>query len=392
MARTPRAETLRKKYEQYRTTTLNLIPSENVLSQEVLRALGAPMAGRYAGRPESYGGSSIFHELWEECESLATIVFDCEASSVAPISGHLAGMMALDSFCQKGEKIATVSASNGGYKGYNEGQIPELLGLPAISLPFDVPRWNINIEGSLQMIAREKPSVVILGGTIFLFPHPVKEISEAVHGYGGKVIYDGSHVLGLIAGKKFQSPLEEGADVLLGSTHKTLFGPQGGIVLSNDKSVIQSIENRYLYRFEDNFHLNRVAALAIALEEMKKHGRAYATKIVQNSETLARELYRRGLPVAGKIMGFTKSHQVFLNYGDSGNSIRQTLETNLIICDSRVRLGTNEVSRRGMGAKEMKLIAELVSLGASREKDAAVSKSVRSLISRFKRIKYTLEN
>ncbi len=391
MAPQPRAVKLRKEYERYRSSTLNLIPSENVLSPQVLEALASPMAGRYAGRPETYGGSHIFHELWEECEVLAERIFNCKASSVAPISGHVAAMMALDAFSRRGDNIGVISASSGGYKGYNEGMIPDVFGFHAVILPFDQAKWNIDLVKSLQIIDTEKPSTVILGGTVFLFPHPVKEISEAVHAYGGRVVFDGSHVLGLIAGGEFQDPLREGADVLLGSTHKTLFGPQGGIILSNDKSIISSIEERYVYRFIDNFHLNRIAALAVALEELRKHKTAYARNIVRNSQSLASELYDHGLPIAGKQEGFTKSHQVFLNYGDAGSSIRDMLESNLIICDSRVRLGTNEVTRRGMGPREMKEIAELVSVGVVKKKSRPVIKSVRDLVSRFKGIKFTLD-
>jgi glycine hydroxymethyltransferase len=369
-----------------------MIPSENILSKDVLRALASPMAGRYAGRPESYGGSKIFHELWEHCEELVEEVFDCDAASVAPVSGHLAGMMALDSFCKKGDKVGVIEASNGGYKGYNEALIPDVLGLESISLPFDLTNWNIDLEPSLEVLDRYKPSAVVLGGTVFLFPHPVAEIAKAVHSYGGKVIYDGSHVLGLIAGGQFQQPLSEGADVLLGSTHKTLFGPQGGIILSNQKEIVKAIEESYLYRFIDNFHLNRIAALAVALEEVKKHGKAYARNIVQNSRALASEMGNRGLPVVGRSNSFTRSHQVFLDYGEHGDEIRDKLEANRIICDSRVRFGTNEATRRGMGISEMKQIAELVGQSLANDRGRAVSWSVSALVSRFRGIKYTLDN
>jgi glycine hydroxymethyltransferase len=350
------------------------------------------MAGRYAGRPESYGGSRFFHEIWKSCELLACEVFRCESASVAPISGHVAGMMALDAVTKRGDKVAVVSSSNGGYRGYNQGLIPDVMGLDVIDLPYEHSMYNINLEGSLELILEQKPSAVVLGGTVFLFPFPLKEICETVHSYGGKVVYDGSHVLGLIAGRKFQDPLGEGADVLLGSTHKTLFGPQGGIILSNDRSVISRIEDRFLYRFIDNFHLNRVAALGIALEETKKHRDQYAKKVVSNSKELAGELYSRGLPVAAKEFGFTESHQVLLTYGSLGATIRDVLDSNSIICDSRVRLGTNEVTRRGMGSKEMKAIAALVAEAVPKENQPSVVRKVRSLLSRFRQVKYSLEN
>ncbi len=377
-------------YEEYRAQTLNLIPSENIISPGVSKVLGSSMAGRYAGMPESYGGTGVFHEIWKKSEDIATIVFGCKRASVVPVSGHIAGMIALDRLCHRGETIATISASVGGYKGYTQGCIPDVLGLKVAYLPFDRKRFNIDTDKSVKMIREKKPAVVILGATVFLFPHPVKELSEAAHSYGGKVIYDGSHVLGLIAGKEFQRPLAEGADVMLGSTHKTLFGPQGGIILSDDSPFMNGVEENYLYRFIDNFHLNRVAGLGVALEEIKACGPEYARKVVQNSKALANELDSLGLPVAGKEANFTRSHQVLLNYGDRGSFVRDTLESNGIIVDSRVRLGTSEVTRRGMGMHQMREIGRLVLRGLAKRNDQAVKKEVLRLVANYRKIKYTL--
>lgn len=380
-----------RKYENFRSQTLNLIPSENLLSRAVLEALSSTLAGRYAGRPESYGGSGIFHQIWKRSENLATQVFHCKFSSVAPVSGHLAGMMALDSLCKRRDTILVLSSKFGGYKGYNSGFVPDVFGLKVAYLPFDEERFNINSDSAIKLVNKTRPAAVILGATVFLFPHPVKEISEVVHSYGGKVIYDGSHVMGLIAGGAFQDPLEEGADLLLGSTHKTLFGPQGGMILSNRHHLIEKIESSYLYRFIDNFHLNRIAALGVALEEMKIHGRKYAKRVIQNSKVLAEVLDAKGLPVAARESGFTRSHQVFLNYVNRGEKIRNALETNKIVVDSRVRLATNEVTRRGMGADEMEEIARLVSGGVFAN-SPKIRMGVSNLLKRHRKTGYTLAN
>jgi glycine hydroxymethyltransferase len=381
------------RYENYRSSTLNLIPSENVLSKDVLKALGSRMAGRYAGKPESYGGSRIFHDLWERVEELARRIFHSSYASVLPVSGHVAGMIAIDSLRKRnGDNIATMSAEHGGYKGYDASHIPEMMKLNASYLPFDFNSWNIDLSQSLEKIERERPSIVILGATVFLFPHPVKEIAKGVHSYGGKLIYDGSHVLGLIAGRCFQDPLAQGADVILGSTHKTMFGPQGGLILTNDHEIMSRIEERTLYRFVDNFQLNRVAALGVALEEIRKHGRTYARNVIQNSKALAIALNKEGLPVVGATKGFTESHQVFLDYDGRGTAVRNDLETNGIISDSRVRLGTNEVTRRGMQRKEMTTIAHLVRATLASPNDSKIRRQVRSLVSRYHKIKYTLDS
>jgi glycine hydroxymethyltransferase len=384
--------TLVSKYEAYRNSTLNLIPSENVLSSLVLSTLGSPMAGRYAGKPESYGGSKIFHEIWEEAERLARKVFGCSFASVLPVSGHVAGMMAIDSVCKRGDELYTLRASDGGYKGYNGDYLPSIFGLSVSYIPFDRRAWNVDLDATLRKLEKSKPRLVILGGTVFLFPHRVREIASLVHAYDGRVVYDGSHVLGLIAGGCFQDPLAEGADILVGSTHKTLFGPQGGLILTNDDEIARDIADRALYTFVDNFHLNRVAALGVSLEETRVHGKSYAKRVVENSRFLAEHLHAEGVKVEGEGNGFTESHQVFLNFEDKGGEVRDKLETNRIIVDSRVRLGTNEITRRGMSTREMKEIANYVSRAISKPNDSRVRSEVRELVKQFRKIKFTLSN
>lgn len=377
-------------YERYREKTLNLIPSENLLSADVLKALSSRMAGRYAGRPESYGGSGVFHEIWKKCEQLAGRTFDSRAASVSPISGHMAGLIALYNLCPRGGRIAVLSAGNGGYAGYTEEFLPDLLGLRTLYLAFDQNSQNIDIDKALSLLKNMKPDVVILGATVFLFPHPVRAIAEVAHSYGGKVMYDGSHVLGLIAGHVFQDPLKEGADVVTGSTHKTLFGPQGGLILSDDVELLTKMEHGFLYKFMDNIQLNRIAALAIALEEIKRHGKTYARNLIENSKTLAACLASIGLPIAGASCGYTKSHQVLLKV-DNGVEVRNLLESAGIIADSRVRFGTNEVTRRGMEGREMNETAALIAAALAGENRQRVKRKVFELTSHFDRILYTLD-
>ena len=358
---------------------------------DVLKALGSQSAGRYAGKPESYGGSRIFHEIWDRTEELARKIFECDYASALPVSGHVAGMMAIDALTKSGDTIATISADAGGYKGYNQDHIPSTIQRSVRYLPFDYKLWNLDLSNSLDLIESQKPDLVILGATVFLFPHPVRKIAECVHTYGGKVLYDGSHVLGLLAGGRFQDPVKEGADLLIGSTHKTLFGPQGGLILSNDDGIFSRIEERCLYTFVDNFHLNRIAALGVALEEAKQHGRNYAKKVIQNSKSLATRLNHLGIPVEAKEGGFTESHQIFLNFRAKGVEVRDTLETNRIISDSRVRLGTNEITRRGMGSKQMKLISSLISDTLMRPNDPKIRSAVIELVSLHRKILFTLD-
>ncbi|MDW8083649.1 MAG: hypothetical protein RMI49_00400 [Candidatus Caldarchaeum sp.] len=373
-----------RQHERYRSQCINLIASENILSPRVKQALASDMASRYAFRPEFYAGTSKVHQIWEMAEHLGKEVFGADFCSVAPLSGHLALMMTLYAIAKRGAKIASVDPKFAGYPGLEKDKIPEIFGYQVLILP--EREINVDREKAVEMINAEKPEVVVLGASLILYPIPVREISEAVHSYGGYVVYDGSHVLGLIAGGLFQQPLKEGADVLLGSTHKSLFGPQGGMILTNDERIFEAINTNTLHKFVDNIHFNRVAALAIALDEIKRHGRRYAEKVVENANQLAVSLDRRDVKPFKSSLGYTRSHQIYLPYVEQeAAKIRDTLEKNNIIADMGVRLGTNEVTRRGMGLKEMTILADYISRAIEGEN---VRKVVVSLAKRFNSVKF----
>ncbi len=372
-------------HNKLRRRCLNLIASENVLSPTALKALASDMASRYASRPEYYSGTVKIHEIWRLAEELGKEVFKADYCCVAPLSGHIALMMCLYTLAGRGGKIAAVDPSAGGYPGLMQDKIPEIYGCTALALPYD--NFQLNLEESLSIIEKNKPTVVVLGASIFLYPMPIKEISETVHSYGGRLIYDGSHVLGLIAGGIFQQPLEEGADVLLGSTHKSFFGPQGGIILTKDEKIAEDIESVTFHKFVDNLHFNRIAALAVSLDEMKRNGRRYAEKVVANARELATSLEKVGLEPFKNAKGYTLSHQIYLPRPENeGRMIRDLLESNGILVDIGVRMGTAEVTRRGMGFKQMSAIAKLCRRAIDGER---VSREVGKLMQRFKTVKFT---
>ncbi|MDJ0270389.1 MAG: aminotransferase class I/II-fold pyridoxal phosphate-dependent enzyme [Aigarchaeota archaeon] len=378
-------------HEQYRRRRLNLVASENILSPAARRALASDLAGRYAFRPEFYGGTKYARKLWDAAEQLGREVFNAEFCSVAPLSGHVALMTALYSTVSKGQKIAVIASEHGGYPGLDQDKIPEIFSLQTVQLPFNSSEQQLELWGCLDVIRGEKPSVVILGASLILFPQPVREIAEEVHSYGGAVIFDGSHVLGLIAGHTFPNPLNEGADILLGSTHKSFPGPQGGIILTNNRELASRIESNTLHKFVDNIHLNRVAALAVALEEMRRYGSKYAPRIVENAKTLAAELDKAGINVFKGSRGYTETHQVYIPKNpDEGVWFRDRLEEAGIVVDMAVRLGTNEVARLGMGAREMREVAALIKLALDGHAGQA-RRGVARLLRRFKKIRYALQ-
>jgi glycine hydroxymethyltransferase len=199
--------------------------------------------------------------------------------------------------------------------------------------------------------------------------------------------------MGLIAGGEFQDPLREGAHALFGSTHKTFFGLQGGIILA-DKEHGEILKEKIYPAFVDNAHWNRIAALTLALAEMKKFGKAYAKQVIRNSQTLAKALYDYGFSVICKHLGFTRSHQIILDYGDyeKGRVVAEKLQRANIISDCVIRIGTCEVTRRGMKQSEMLKIAELIKRTIlDEEKPENIKKDVAELRVEFQKVEYCFE-
>lgn len=209
-----------------------------------------------------------------------------------------------------------------------------------------------------------------------MFPHPVKEAREAADEVGAKIMYDAAHVLGLIAGGQFQQPIAEGADLVMGSTHKSFPGPQGGIILSHKENK-EVIDNAVFPGVVSNHHLHHLAGLGIASAEMLEFGQDYAKQIVKNSKALAQSLYERGFDVLCEELGFTESHQLAINVSNirSASDIAHDLANNDVILNknllpgdnvddsdnpSGLRIGTQEITRRGLKEKEMDEVAEFI--------------------------------
>jgi glycine hydroxymethyltransferase len=375
---------LRKLLHQHETwrlgQCLNLLPSENISSPAVRGMLSCDLANRYTSAERFYMGTKYIDLIQTETETLAKEIFRAKYADVRPLSGHSADMIALTALAKRGDKIITVGPGNGGYPGISQVGYPKIYGLQVLEFPFSRGVFNINPEQAVAVIERERPSLVVFGASLILFPHPVQALAHVCDQVGAKVVFDGSHVLGLIAGGQFQDPLREGAGVLIGSTHKSFFGPQGGIILSN--AYVENLRSEVHPAIVDNAHWNRIAALQVALYEMKRFGKRYARQVVRNSKALAEALDQHGVKLLGKEAGFTQSHQVIVDVPSEAEGFRlaRRLEEANIIVDIAVRIGTSEETRRGMREGEMTQIAELIArLWIGNEDPSRVKKEVLKL-------------
>ncbi|MDP6324856.1 MAG: serine hydroxymethyltransferase, partial [Candidatus Thalassarchaeaceae archaeon] len=204
---------------QYRDG-LGMIASENIVSPRVQEVITSDLHGRYAeGLPGKryYQGCGGFDDIESLGISLAQKVFNCNFANIQSTSGTVSNIGALKALAKPGDKITAVSTADGGHISHARMGAVGLRGLDLTTYPWDVDRMEPDVDAACAMIREVEPTLALVGQSVFLFPTPLQEMADAAHEVGAKVMYDGAHVLGLIAGGQFQDPLREGADVVTGS-------------------------------------------------------------------------------------------------------------------------------------------------------------------------------
>jgi len=390
--------------------SIPLIASENIMSPMAMEMLLTDFGFRYAeGLPHHryYQGNFFVDQVEDLTIDLARRLFKVDQADPRPVSGTGANTAAIYALAKPGDKVSAPPLSGGGHISAAKFGAMGLRGVNVVNYPFDVDNMNIDVDKTIKFIKAEKPKVCLFGQSVFLFPTPIAQLKDAFQEVGCKVWYDGAHVLGLIAGGRFQDPLREGADIITGSTHKTLPGPQHGILLGKtDDDTWKSLQRAIFPGTISNHHLNSMAALGVTLAEELEFGKAYADQIISNAKALAEELNSAGFKVLGENRGFTESHTIVVDvrgYG-GGRLAAESMESAHIIANknllpwddnkrsqdpSGIRLGTQEVTRIGFGKSEMKEIAGLIADVVIRKKSPeGVISAVKELKESHGEIKY----
>ena len=407
-----------------------LIASENVTSPAVNEAIVCDFSHRYAeGWPGQrvYAGCEFIDKIEILCQDLMKEYFGCKFADVRPVSGVMANLVLYNAFTSRNNgKICAMPIPKGGHISHAPyqtasgrfiyGTAGTVRGLDVKYLNFDEENMNIDPDGSIKVIREFKPEMILFGASVFLFPHPVKELRDVANEVGASIGYDGAHVAGLIGSGYFQDPLREGADAISLSCHKTLPGPQTGAVLADREDLVDDLKNAAFPALFSNHHLHNVAGLAVALTEMLEFGKEYHKNVIDNAKAFAQALNERGFNVLCEHLGFTESHQVVVDiveFKDKvglGGDIERILEKaniiinrNLLPWDIRegrhymnpggLRLGTSEVTRLGMGKSEMVDIADFFKKLLVDKKDP---KKIKNEITEFRKdfqeVKYCFQS
>lgn len=393
-----------------RNKCINMIASENLTSKFVDLLYNTDAKHRYAeGYPfkRFYQGTKYIDEIEVLANKLMSKLFDVRFTDLRPISGTIANASTFKALGKPSDTTLITPLSGGGHVSHSKYGIMGALGYNVIELPFDNEELNIDIDKAIKKIRESKPVFIVLGGSLFLFPHPVKEISEVAKEEESILVFDAAHVLGLISGKKFPHPIKEGADLITSSTHKTFPGPQGGAILSDNEIVFKKIRKIIFPVFVSNHHLHRLAATAGAALEMLYFGEEYASQIIRNAQSLAEALFNRGFKVLGEKKGFTKTHQVAMDVSDIGGgayAAKALEDANIIVNKnmlpwdtpemvknpSGLRIGVQEITRIGMKEDDMDIIASFFERVLIKKEDTSkVKKDVIEFRKQFTEIKYT---
>jgi glycine hydroxymethyltransferase len=316
-------------------------------------------------------------------------------AEVRPTSATLANLAVYTALASPGDTIAVLPDWAGGHLSHHVTGAPGVRGLRVVELPYDVRQLDVDLERLGELLEHERPVLVVVGASLMLRPHRLEEIADRVHGAGARLLYDASHVAGLIAEGRFQAPLREGADVMTFSTYKSFGGPAGGVIVTNDGGLMERIAAAVYPGLTANYDIARLLPLGAAALERKLSGGAYADRCIGNAQALARGLAGEGLPVLGAEHGFTSSHHVAVDvrrFGGGTKAARRLAEINVLLSEigcpavdwpdpaGAIRIGTQTVAHQGFTEDDMPAVASAIADGlAERRATSALLADVRAI-------------
>ena len=402
-------------HEKWFSKSLPMIASENVASRPVREVMSSDLGHRYAeGWPGErvYAGCRYIDQIELQAIALGKELFRADFVDVRPISGVVANLALYSALSGPGDRMMALSIPNGGHISHGKKDFSGSAGLvhslDIEYFAFDKETMNIDVDKTKKRLKTLKSiRLTMFGGSLFLFPHPVRELSQAIRDAGGTVCYDAAHVIGLIAGGVFQDPLREGVEVMTFSTHKTIFGPQGGAIVSSAE-LGDKLKKAVFPGTTSNHHLHSVAAKALVFAEFLQFGHQYAKDVVRNAKVLAQELAGLGEKVLGEKVSYTMSHQVAVDvtkYTDGG-TMEKLLESQNIVVNRQlipgdlqagrhytnpggIRLGVAELTRLGMGKGEMAEVAEIIHSAMTGQKKSETIARIAEMRKGFQKVKYS---
>ena len=354
---------------------VNLNPATNAMNPkaEVLLAAGIgsrPSLG-YPGDKYEMGLEAI-EKIEVLAAELAAEIFGARYAEIRVGSGALANLYVFMMAAKPGDAIIAPPPAIGGHVTHHGAGAAGFYGIVTHPAPVDPLNYTIDVDVLRAEARRVHPKLISIGGSLNLFPHPIREIRAIADEVGALVLFDAAHMSGMIAGRAWQQPLEEGAHVMTMSTYKSLGGPASGLIVTNEAEIARRLDAIAYPGLTANFDAAKSAALAMTLLDWKVHGRAYAACMAATAKALADALVERGILVFARGRGGTTSHQFAIEaaaYGGGQAAAKKLRQVNILTCGiglpiapvegdvNGLRIGTPEIVRWGMGPTDMPELA-----------------------------------
>ena len=356
---------------------IELIASENIVSPAVMAAMGSVLTNKYAeGYPghRYYGGCQFVDEVEQIAIDRACKLFGAKYANVQPHSGAQANLAVYFALLNVGDTVMGMDLSQGGHLTHGSPVNMSGKNYNFVSYGVSAEDGRIDYAALAKQVAKVRPKLIVAGASAYPRAIDFEKLAEIAHGYGAMLMVDMAHIAGLVAGGQHQSPVPY-ADVVTTTTHKTLRGPRGGLILTNNEYLIKRINSAIFPGTQGGPLEHVIAAKAVCFgEALKPEFKEYARKIVENAKALEAELTARGVKL---VSGGTDNHLLLIDLTDedcTGKELEHNLDEVHITANkntvpgekrspfvtSGVRIGTPAVTTRGMGVDEMKIIADCI--------------------------------
>lgn len=356
---------------------IELIASENIVSPAVMAAMGSVLTNKYAeGYPghRYYGGCQYVDQVEQIAIDRACKLFGAKYANVQPHSGAQANLAVYFALLNVGDTVMGMDLSQGGHLTHGSPVNMSGKNYNFVSYGVSAEDGRIDYAALAKQVAKVRPKLLVAGASAYPRAIDFEKLAEIAHGYGAMLMVDMAHIAGLVAGGQHQSPVPY-ADVVTTTTHKTLRGPRGGLILTNNEYIIKRINSAIFPGTQGGPLEHVIAAKAVCFgEALKPEFKEYARKIVENAKALEAELTARGVKL---VSGGTDNHLLLIDLTDedcTGKELEHNLDEVHITANkntvpgekrspfvtSGVRIGTPAVTTRGMGPDEMKVIADCI--------------------------------
>ena len=334
---------------------------------------------------------------------LAAEVFQARYAEHRVFSGAMANLYAFMALTKPGDAIIAPPPAVGGHVTHHKAGCAGLYGLVSHPAPTDADGYTVDLDGLRDLARHVRPKLITIGGSLNLFPHPVREVRAIADEVGAKVLFDAAHQCGIIAGRQWANPLAEGAHVMTMSTYKSLGGPAGGLIVTDHADIAEALDHIAFPGMTANFDAGRIAALALTLLDWRVHGAAYAGKMVAVARALAGALAAEGIPVFTTPRGATASHQFAVEaaaFGGGRTASKTLRKAGFLACGiglprpdvdgdlNGLRVGTPELVRRGVTEADAPELARLIAAGLRANDPSTLAAEVAALRARFQGLHY----